>query len=40
MRTYSVRAIRPEIKEIDIEFAMHDGVTKYRLSFRSGCKAG
>lgn len=23
-RTYTVRAIRPELKEIDIEFAMHD----------------
>lgn len=25
VRTYTVRAIRPEVKEIDIEFAMHDG---------------
>ncbi|MCW2254936.1 NADPH-dependent ferric siderophore reductase [Providencia alcalifaciens] len=27
VRTYTVRAIRPESKEIDVEFAMHAGVT-------------
>nr|WP_247605647.1 siderophore-interacting protein [Providencia rettgeri] len=40
VRTYSVRAIRPEIKEIDIEFAMHDGVTGPAYLFARDAKPG
>lgn len=40
VRTYTVRAIRPEIKEIDIEFAMHDGVTGPAYLFARDAQPG
>lgn len=40
VRTYTVRAIRPELNEIDIEFAMHEGVTGPAYLFARDAKPG
>ncbi|MEQ4660510.1 siderophore-interacting protein [Providencia rettgeri] len=40
VRTYTVRAIRPEVSEIDIEFAMHDGATGPAYLFARDAKPG
>lgn len=40
VRTYTIRAIRPELKEVDIEFAMHDSVTGPAYLFARGAKQG
>lgn len=40
VRTYSVRAIRPKLSEIDIEFAMHEGVTGPAYLFARDAKPG
>ena len=40
IRTYTVRAIRPELTEIDIEFAMHDGAAGPAYLFARDAKPG
>ncbi|HBO25021.1 MAG TPA: siderophore-interacting protein [Providencia sp.] len=40
VRTYTVRAIRPQVSEIDIEFAMHDGATGPAYLFARDAKPG
>ena len=40
VRTYTVRAIRPELGEIDIEFAMHDGVEGPAYLFARNAQPG